>query len=82
MLKRMKDWVRRRFEKQDGDKPIRRFRPLRNIKAVVVRVLRNIMNGMPKWLLPYLVQGALILLGTPWWVWPLIAIAAWLLLSR
>lgn len=82
MLKRMKDWVRRRFERQDGDKPIRRFRPLKNMKAVVARMIQKIMDGVPKWLLPYLVQGALILLGTPWWVWPIIAIAAWLLLGR
>ncbi len=82
MLERMRDWLKRRSEKQDGSKPIRRFRPLRNMKAFVASVLRKISSGIPKWLLPYLVQGALILLGAPWWVWPIIAIAAWLLLGR
>jgi len=39
----------------------------------------NISGMLPGWAAGFLLQGFLILLGAPWWVWPVIAIAAWAL---
>lgn len=81
MLKRIWGWGRRRFEKQDGETPKRRGRLFQRLRILMVRFWQKASDILPKWLASYLVQGFLIFLGAPWWVWPVIAIAAWWLLS-
>lgn len=81
MLRRFLDWARKRSEKQDGEKseptPRRRFRPLKRIKDMVLKLWSNVNDILPSWIAGFVLQGALILLGAPWWVWPVIALAAW-----
>lgn len=82
MPRKFLDWVRDRFKKQDGEQdikpePRRRFRPLLRIRQMLVRMFDNISGMLPKWAAGFLLQGLLILIGAPWWVWPVIAIAAW-----
>lgn len=87
MPRRIVDWVRRRFGMPDGDKkddgvqpePRRRFRPFKGIRDRIRKMWQNISNILPGWAAGFLLQGFLILLGAPWWVWPVIAIAAWAL---
>lgn len=85
MPKRFLDWVRRRFEKQDGEQDTkpeprrRRFQPFKKLRERIIKMFDNISGMLPKWAAGFLLQGLLILIGAPWWVWPVIAIAAWAL---
>lgn len=85
MPRRIVDWVRRRFGMPDGDKkddgrppePRRRFQPFKRLRERIAKMFDNISGMLPKWAAGFLLQGLLILIGAPWWVWPVIAIAAW-----
>jgi hypothetical protein len=80
MLRRFLDWARKRSEKQDGDQqaePRRRFRPFRRIVDLWIRLS----DMLPSWAAKYLIQGLLIFLGAPWWVWPIVVLVVWMLLG-
>ena len=86
MPRKFLDWVRNRFKKPDGDqggdKPEprrRRFQPFKRIREGLIRMFDKISGMLPKWAAGFLLQGLLIFIGAPWWVWPVIAIAAWAL---
>ena len=85
MPKKFLDWVRDRFKKQDGDQgggkpePRHRFQPFKRIREGLIRMFDNILGMLPKWAAGFLLQGLLIFIGAPWGVWPIIALAAWVM---
>lgn len=83
MPRRFLDWVKRRFEKQDSnvtpdsEPRRRRFQPFKRLRDAFKKMMNNLSGILPSWLAGFVIQGALILIGAPWWVWPIIALAAW-----
>ena len=78
MLKRFRDWVRRQSRNQGGSDR-RRFRPFKRIREAIFNLIEKLSGFLPSWAMKFLMQGLLIFFGAPWWVWPIIALAAFLL---
>lgn len=61
----------------DGEPHRRRFQPFKRLRDAFKKMMNNLSGILPSWLAGFVIQGALILIGAPWWVWPIIALAAW-----